>query len=299
MIRISNANGGIAVLIGVTGGGGKIGQRVVADLTRHGHKCRSIDVGMVYETPDRYRRADLRELWQTLDALDGLDAVVHLGALGAPDPATTSHGFLAEQNTFATNTVATYNVFTAARSLGIDHVVWASSETVAGFPFQVAPPDFLPVTEEHSIRPEYSYALSKSVGEHLAQNVAYQHGLSITSLRFSVVFDAGRYELLPDYWADPQLGRWNLWSYVDIDDVATSCRLAIEATPRGAESFVVAAPDTLMKQPTEELIQRFAPELAPLVREPLPGFRSLQSTDRFAEVFGFRPERSWRDRPTG
>src|SRR5215217_3463933 len=108
------------MLIGVTGGSGKIGQEVIADLTQHGHKCRNIDVGMVYQPADRYRRADLRELWQTMDALDGLDAVIHLGAVGAPDPTTTSYRMLAEQTTFATNTIATYNVYTAAQSLGID-----------------------------------------------------------------------------------------------------------------------------------------------------------------------------------
>lgn len=280
------------MLIGVTGGSGKIGQKVIADLMLHDHKVRNIDIGRPYEPADRYRRADLRELWQTVDALDGLDAVIHLAGLGAPDELVTSFPLLADQAAFASNTITTYNVFTAARSLGIDRIAWASSETVAGFPFKVAPPDFLPVTEEHSIRPEYSYALSKSVGEELARNVAYNSGLSITSLRFSLVFDEQRYEELPGRWADPLLGKFNFWSYVDVRDVATSCRLAVEAGRPGAESFIVAAPDTLMDRPTAELLKEFAPDLA--VRKPLSRFGSLQSTDKIHTILGFRPEHSWR-----
>lgn len=285
------------MLIGVTGGSGRIGQAVIDDLARHGHKSRSIDIGRVYEPADRFRRADLRELWQSVDALEGLDAVIHLAAVGAPDRDSTSYPLLAEQTTFVSNVTSTYNVFTAARSLGIDRVVLASSETVAGFPFDVTPPDFLPVTEEHPVRPEYSYALAKAVGEHVAGNFALNAGMSATSLRFSVVFDDRAYEGLPRYWDDPLLGKWNLWSYVDIGDVATSCRLAVEAGLDGAHSFVVAAADTLMDRPTAELLDEFAPESASVVGEPLSRFQSLQSTDRIAAVLGFRPERSWRERP--
>jgi nucleoside-diphosphate-sugar epimerase len=285
------------MLIGVTGGSGRIGRAVVAELVGHDHEVRNVDIGRSYEVADRYRRADLREIWQTIDALGGVDAVVHLAGIGAPEGEPSAFPLLAEHASFTVNAISTYNVFTAARSLGVKRVVWASSETVAGFPFEVAPPDFLPVTEEHPIRPEYNYALAKAVGEELARNIAYNSGPSITSLRFSLVFDEQRYRDLPGYWADPARARWNLWSYVDIRDVATSCRLAAEAVRPVADSFVVAAPDTLMTRPTADLLEKFAPELLPLVRTPLSEFQSLQSTDKIAAVLGFRPEHSWREQP--
>src|SRR6266567_7828107 len=125
------------MLIVVTGGGGKIGRRVIADLREHGHRIRSVDFGWIDD--EDHRRADLRVFWQALDALDGADAVVHLAGVGAPET-LTRYRALAEQETFASNTISTYNVFQAAASLGIHRVVWASSETVLGFPFKLRPP---------------------------------------------------------------------------------------------------------------------------------------------------------------
>jgi len=83
-------------------------------------------------------------------------AIVHLAAIPAPGLATNSM-------TFATNTISTYNVFEAARQLGIKNVVWASSETVLGLPFDTPPP-YVPIDEEYPGRPESAYSLSKLVG---------------------------------------------------------------------------------------------------------------------------------------
>lgn len=73
-----------------------------------------------------YRRADLREFWQTLDTLDGTEMVVHLVAVGMPESHTT-HPLLADQHTFAANVLSTYNVFWAAAARGLRRVVWARS----------------------------------------------------------------------------------------------------------------------------------------------------------------------------
>jgi len=86
--------------------------------------------------------------------MDGADAVVHLAAIPAP-------GIRTEADTFRINTVSTYNVFSAAVAAGVSRVVWASSETVLGLPFET-PPLFAPVDESIEPRPESSYALSKS-----------------------------------------------------------------------------------------------------------------------------------------
>jgi nucleoside-diphosphate-sugar epimerase len=52
--------------------------------------------------------------------------------------------------------LSTYNVFEAARRLAIKNIVWASSETVLGLPFDVPPP-YVPVDEEYPGRPETAY----------------------------------------------------------------------------------------------------------------------------------------------
>ena len=61
---------------------------------------------------------------------------------------------------------STHAVFAAAVRLGLERVVCASSETKLGLPFDT-PPDYAPVDEEHELRPESSYALSKLLAEEM------------------------------------------------------------------------------------------------------------------------------------
>ncbi|MEV1023097.1 NAD(P)-dependent oxidoreductase [Streptomyces sp. NPDC050264] len=278
--------------IAVTGGLGRIGRAVVAELAAHGQESVQVDVAPTREQCPGYRRADLRELWQAVDALDGVDAVVHLAATGLPD-SHTLHPRLAEGATFTVNATSTYNVFRAAAMHGIQRVVWASSETVLGPPFRIAGPGHLPLDESHPVRPETSYALSKAIGEELARHFAHRYSMTLVALRFSVVMDRMDYAALSEYWAEPERGRWNLWSYVDLADAAVSCRLALTAGLAGAMAVTLAAPDTLSDRPTAELLDRYWAGVR--VARPLGTFESLQSSAKAHELFGWRPVRSWRD----
>ena len=67
--------------------------------------------------------------------------------------------------------LSTYNVCEAARLLGLRRVVWASSETILGLPFEREQPAYAPIDEEHPAYPESSYALSKLLGEELGASV--------------------------------------------------------------------------------------------------------------------------------
>ena len=46
--------------------------------------------------------------------------------------------------------LSTYNVFEAARVLGLRRVVWASSQTILSFPFEREQPAYAPIDEEHA-----------------------------------------------------------------------------------------------------------------------------------------------------
>ncbi|MFE9401745.1 NAD-dependent epimerase/dehydratase family protein [Streptomyces sp. NPDC006530] len=278
--------------VAVTGGLGRIGRAVVAELAGQGHDTVQVDVAPMRGQGPGYRRADLRELWQAVDALDGADAVVHLAATGVPD-SHTLHPELAEGATYTANAASTYNVFQAAATHGIDRVVWASSETVLGPPFRIADPVRLPLDEAHPVRPESSYALSKAMGEGLAHHFAHRWGMSPVALRFSVVMDQGEYAALPEYWAEPERGCWNLWSYVDLADVALSCRLALTAELAGATALMIAAPDTLSDRPTAELLDTYCKGVE--VTRALGAFESLQCSAKAGELLGWSPARSWRD----
>ena len=132
-----------------------------------------------------------------------MDSVVHLAAIPAP-------GIRSEETTFRTNILSTYNVFEAARLVGLRRVVWASSETILGLPFEREQPAYAPIDEEHPAYPESSYALSKLLSEELGRQLQRWTGTPYVALRFSNIMEPHDYEDFPSYWDDPSLRRWNL-----------------------------------------------------------------------------------------
>ncbi len=285
----------------VTGGSGKAGRAVVRDLVEHDYDVVNVDVVMPAERLAPTLIAELTDYGQTVDALRGADAVVHLAAIPAPKQRTVTE-------TFRINTASNWNVFSAAADLGLERVVWASSETVLGLPFgdgenntlleqteepRYNPnPDFAPIDESHPSRPNSSYALSKVLGEEMGTHFARWTGLPYIALRFSNVLDPADYESFPDVWKDPRRRWWNLWGYVDARDVAQSCRLALTADVKGAEAFIIAAADTAMNRPSAELMAEFFPGVP--LREGLTGFDTLLSIEKARSMLGYSPEWSWR-----
>jgi nucleoside-diphosphate-sugar epimerase len=214
-----------------------------------------------------------------------VESVVHLAAI----PASGIH---TEETTFRTNMLSTYNVFEAARLLGLRRVVWASSETIFGVPFQREQPAYAPIDEEHPAYPESSYALSKVLSEEIGRQLHRWTGTSYVALRFSNIMEPHDYERFPSFWNDPRLRRWNLWGYIDARDVAESCRLALEADI-GAEHFFVAAGDTVMNRPSRELMAEVFPTVP---YTPTPGdVDALVSTQKARRLLGYEPQWSWRD----
>ena len=138
----------------VTGGSGKAGRAVVRDLLEHGYDILNVDLAPPAERRCPFIKADLTRPGEVFETLRGFDAVVHLAAIPAP-------GLLTEEATFRTNIESTFNVFAAATSLGLQRVVWASSETTLGLPFEREKPAYAPIDEQHPLYPESSYALSK------------------------------------------------------------------------------------------------------------------------------------------
>lgn len=281
--------------VAVTGGSGKAGRGVVLDLAEHGLEVLNIDVKPSPESsgPDSsipFLAADLTDYGQALEALSAgdwgpaPDAVVHLAAIPSPVHAPPDR-------VFRTNMTSSYAVFSAAARLGIKRVVWASSETTLGLPFD-RPPDYAPVDEAH-IYPETSYALSKVLGEEMARQFSRWFGITIVGLRFSNVMVGADYERFPGYWDDPQLRKWNLWGYVDSSHVNQSVRLALEAEISGADSFIIAAADTVMKRPSRELMSEVFPGVS--VAASVTGFDTLLSIDKARSVLGYAPEFSWRE----
>jgi nucleoside-diphosphate-sugar epimerase len=270
----------------VTGGAGKAGRAVVRDLLDHGHDVVSVDLVRDASLADVAQIvADMTDYGAVIDVLKGSDAVVHLAAIPAP-------GLKPDEVTFRVNTTSTYNVFAAASLLGLRRVVWASSETTLGLPFERELPRYAPIDEEHPPLPESSYALSKVISEEMARQFNRWNGIPHVGLRFSNVMEPHDYERFSGFWDDAQLRRWNLWGYVDARDVAQSCRLALEGDITGAEVFIIAAADTVMNTPSAELMADAYPgvELRDVAE-----FGTLLSIEKARRLLGYEPAFSWRD----
>jgi nucleoside-diphosphate-sugar epimerase len=269
----------------VTGGSGKAGRAVVRDLVEHGYEVLNVDLAPPKESLAAFLKADLTDLGQSYEALRGAEAVVHLAAIPAP-------GLSTDEVTFRTNTMSTYNIFSAAVALGLERVVWASSETTLGLPFDRRPPLYAPIDEQHPLYPESSYALSKVVGEEMARQFNAWSSLPFVALRFSNIMEPQDYERFPSFSKDARLRKWNLWSYVDARDVAQSCRLGLETSLKGAESFIIAAADTVMTRPNRELMAEVYPGVS--LKDGTGDFDTLLSVDKARKVLGYAPAYSWR-----
>lgn len=274
----------------VTGSSGKAGRAVVRDLVDHGYQVLGVDRVAAAEPACAQIRADLTDLGQAFEVLRQADAVVHLAAIPAP-------GLQSDALTFRINMVSTYNVFSAAATLGLQRVVWASSETTLGLPFDREQPAYAPIDEAHPLFPESSYALSKVLSEHMAQQFSRWSGLPFVGLRFSNIMEPHNYQRFPTFWPDPRLRKWNLWSYVDARDVAQSCRLSLVAPVRGAEVFIIAAADTVMNRPNRELLGAVFPTVP--LREGTGDYETLLSINKARRHLQYSPEYSWRDHVAG
>jgi nucleoside-diphosphate-sugar epimerase len=273
----------------VTGASGKAGRAVVRDLVQH-HDVLAVDLVPPREQLAPFLAVDLTELGQTIESLAGAQAVVHLAAIPAPR-------LRSEETTFRTNMLSTYNVFEAARVLGLERVVWASSETILGLPFEREQPAYAPIDEEHPAYPESSYAISKLLSEELARQLNRWTGTPYVGLRFSNIMEPDDYTRFPSFWEDATLRRWNLWGYVDARDVALSCRLALEAALPGAEHFIVAAADTVMNRPSRELMADVYPSVP---YTPTGGeYDTLLSIEKARKLLAYEPGHSWREHVSG
>ncbi|MEJ5943922.1 NAD(P)-dependent oxidoreductase [Pseudokineococcus basanitobsidens] len=278
----------------VTGAAGKLGRATVAELRAHGWDVLPVDRAPGADPPEGLLVVDLTDQAQVVEVVGGrtderggtVDAVAHLAAVPAP-------GVLPNSATFTNNMTASWNVQTAARAAGVEHVVWASSETVLGLPFDEAPP-YLPVDEHYRARPGSTYSLVKTLEEEMAHHLCrWDPALTMVGLRFSNVMEPHDYAQFPSFDADPMLRKWNLWGYVDARDGAQAVRKGLELDRPGAHVAIVAAADTVMSRSSASLAAEVFPDVE--VRGDLGEHETLLGIGTARELLGFDPQHSWRD----
>lgn len=229
--------------------------------------------------------ADLTDLGQVYDVLDGADAVIHLAAIA-------SQRVYPSRKTFFTNVGMSWNILEACARLGIKRVVLASSLQVNHTITPRTPIryQYLPVDEEHPVSPQDDYGLSKLVGEMCANTFARHWGLSVISFRFPFIAQPKVFEDLP--FKDPNMAHAALFAYIHVLDAARACYLAATADlPANSHSVLFAAArDSSLDMSSASYARQFFPEAE--IRPGLAEYGSLLNCARAEKLIGFVPEYS-------
>ena len=279
----------------VTGANGKVGRVTVEALIQRGHEVRAADLQRgVFERPQpgapEYIQADLADAGDAYAVARDMEAVVHTAAI--PEPTHNPPHVV-----FNNNLMATFNILEAAVRFGATRFVNVSSETVPGFFFPERDflPDYVPIDEEHPIRPQDPYALSKYFGELLMDAAVRRSDIRCISIRPSWVQHEGNYEFnLGPQVRDPAQLSAGFWSYIDVYDLADALALAAESDLPGHEVFYIASPDNVAGRDFAELVKSYygdKVELRPMARSDASGI----SCAKAERLLGYAPKRSWRD----
>ncbi|GAA3698618.1 NAD(P)-dependent oxidoreductase [Nonomuraea antimicrobica] len=267
----------------VTGAAGRIGRAVLGLLAERGVPAAALVLDDPGDLPaDLVVEGDATDPAAVRAALDGAGAVVHLAAIPTPEwePA---------ERVFAVNTQSTFTVLEEAGQAGIRHVCLAGSQAAGGLAFAARElhPAYAPIDDLLPSQAEDPYALSKLVDGLTAETMARRYGMGVVTLRLPFVGGFGERlrEFADRCAADPGLHARGLWAYLETRDAARACLLALDVPGPGARTVLVAAPETLVPQPTEELMRRYHP--ATELRRPLPGRTVPVDLTAAAELLGF------------
>ena len=198
----------------------------------------------------------MQDLGQVLGVMHGQDAVVHLAAIPAP-------GHHPSEMVFRNNVMSTFNVLEAATLLNVRNLVLASSISALGLAYRHR--DFnplrIPVDETHPLLSQDCYGLSKMVGEELAGGyVRRTPELAVTSLRFTWVLDEENAQVARNARKQGEESNGGaFWTWVDVRDAASACRLALERNQPGHEACYIAAPEIFPATAIETLLARISP----------------------------------------
>lgn len=296
----------------VTGASGRLGPYVVRQLLEEGHAVTGFDV---VKPPEDWPGAaglvtgDLTSLGDCMRALtySAAETIVHLG--GIPGPRELIHGRAAtqrapEDETMRANTMGTYYLLDAARRLDVKQIIMASTFYTLGLgnrissdPFVV---EYLPIDEDHPLRPEDSYGLSKLFGEEMLRAYVRAYGMKAVAFRlFGIQFphndNSAKHGIVPESRPDHVGGPiGTTYQYVDARDVANACGLAVKATGLDDFEAFYLSTDTEYDEDTKDLVARVWPDLAEMASK-LQGNEGIITDARAREKLGYKPQYSWRN----
>ncbi len=289
----------------ITGACGFIGRNLITELETRGHELRLLDMTrpedatMFAGSQERARvplvtdwpfiQAEITDPEAMLPACEGMDAVIHLAGepRGLPEIGVA---------TFRSNALGTFVAIDSAHQAGVQRFMCASSINAYGTFYwrlsgKPAPYTSLPLDERFSPVPEDPYSLSKLVNEETCAAYHRAYGMTAIAFRFAGVWSSARHEQALQAGLQPATA-WSddLYQWVHVADVVRGIRQALEREDLpGFGVYTLSADDTRCPEPTMELLERFRPDLAKHVTEPLPGRSPLLSINAARRAFGYQP----------
>lgn len=223
------------VTVAITGVGGLVGRRLVAELDADPsvERILGIDVADLGAWSPRSSKlelvtADVRDV-RLDEHLAGVDVVCHLAF--RLDPMQD------EWRMRNVNVEGTRNVFTCALRAGVSKLVYASSGVVYG----AHPDNDIPLTEDSPLRanPDFNYAEHKLEVEQWVWPWVDAHPeTTVTVLRPSIVAGPGVQNVISRAFEAPRLlavrGHKPPWQFVHVDDLAAALAHAVREDLPGA-----------------------------------------------------------------
>lgn len=147
-------------------------------------------------------RGDILDLPFLAQAMQGIDAVLHLAIAGGHTGTFEEDEF--NDRRFDINVKGTYHAFEAARRAGVRRFVHISSLMVTWGHAKnwCAVPSSSPVPGDAPANPVGTYALTKSLGEEIARYYAQQQAMEVITLRIGAPLDVAK--LQPQQVVRPQ-----------------------------------------------------------------------------------------------
>jgi len=292
----------------VTGCSGRLAPFVIQELLDAGH-----EVVLFSRKPvdPRFARltlilGDINNFEDCQRALQGgIQAVQHLAAQTYPVDHPHERALAETQGipfdaTIRSNILGLYYLLQAALQAGVEIFVMTGSNCALGHGFRISqrpfPFFYLPVEEHHPSDVEDSYSFTKLAGEELLASYTRAYGMRTYAIRAAGICDEDRRRNIAHH-VKP-VNAWSewLWCWVGSEDVASAHRLLMEKAheiePHGV--YFCNADDTTLLEPSLEVLQRYKPELLPLVRD-LPGHASFISNQHLKETIGWQHTTSWRE----
>ena len=290
----------------ITGASGRLGQFVIRELETEEH---SLVLMSRRNPPDEFAhlpfiQGDLNNFEDCQRAVEGVDAIQHLGAQPNPVDHPDLRADAAEKGisfdaTFKTNMLGTYYLLQAAIAADVHTIVMCGSNCALGHGFRISkthiPVDYLPFDEEHPCYPEDSYSFSKRCGEDLLASYTRAYGIRTYVTRPAGISpEERRNQMRANAKPTTSWTPW-IWCWVGSEDVASAHRLLMEKADilPAHDVYFLNADDTSALEPSQELVERFKPELLPKVRT-LQGHQSFINCDKLKAAVGWRHKTSWR-----